>query len=135
MSQRKPPGQSWESFAERRVREAIEAGEFQNLPGFGQPIPGIDEPWDENSWVRRKLKDEQINALPPILEARLRIERFREELPTIATESEVRRRLAPLNDFIRAAHFSHVPGPAEGVAPLDETAILEEWRTGRVGTS
>jgi hypothetical protein len=28
----------WESIAERKIREAIEAGEFDNLPKKGQPI-------------------------------------------------------------------------------------------------
>jgi hypothetical protein len=127
--QRKPAGMTWESFAERRVREAIESGEFADLSGFGKPIPGIDEPWDENSWVRKKLQEEQIRALPPILEARLRIEKFREELPNVATENEVRRRVAALNEFIQAAHFSHIAGPADGVAPLDEATVVAEWRT------
>lgn len=126
--ERKPAGQSWESFAERRLREAIEEGKFANLPGFGKPIPGIDEPWDENSWVRQKLKDEQINALPPILEARLRIEQFRRELPGLTSEHEVRRLIAALNEFIRSAHYSHIPGPPEGVASLEADAVVEEWR-------
>ena len=130
-SQPKPPGQSWESFAERRVRDAIEAGDFQNLPGFGKPIPDIDEPWDENSWVRKKLKAEEVRALPPILEARLRIERFLQELAAIPTEYEVRRRLVELNEFVRSAHFSHIAGPADGVRPLDESVVLADWRRRR----
>lgn len=126
--QRKPNGMAWESFAERRVREAIESGEFKDLPGFGQPIPDIDEPWDENSWVRKKLKSEEIQALPPVLEARLRIEQFRESLATIPSEAELRRRLMALNNFVRDAHFSHIQGPADGVRPLDEAEVLKAWR-------
>ena len=34
----------WDSLAEQRIREAQASGEFDNLPGFGKPIPGIDEP-------------------------------------------------------------------------------------------
>ncbi|MEX2027433.1 MAG: DUF1992 domain-containing protein [Pirellulaceae bacterium] len=57
----------WESYAEALIRAAQEAGEFDNLPGFGQPIPSIDEPHDENWWVREKLKREgiKLNVPPP----------------------------------------------------------------------
>ena len=55
------------------IRLAQQSGQFENLPGFGKPIPGIDEELDENWWIRDKLRREQINALPPILQARLEL--------------------------------------------------------------
>jgi hypothetical protein len=48
--------------ADNKIRAAIEAGEFDNLPGFGQPAAIFDEPYDPHWWIRRKLKREQ---LPP----------------------------------------------------------------------
>lgn len=130
-AERKPAGQSWESFAESRLREAMDGGAFRNLPGLGQPIPDIDEPWDENSWVRKKLRSERITALPPILEARLRREQFLERLDEIPTEAEVRRQGEAVNQFIREAHYSHLPGPREGVRPIDLDAALAQWRQTR----
>jgi hypothetical protein len=50
----------WDSLAEDRIREAQASGEFDNLPGFGKPIPGIDEPYDELWWVKDKLKREAV---------------------------------------------------------------------------
>lgn len=123
------PGESWESFAERRIRQAQSAGEFEQLPGFGQPIPGIDEPWDENSWVRRKLRDEQINALPPVLAARLDRERTLDSLSQLKTAAEVRRTLAALNERIFKAHFSAQDGPAGGVLPVDIEAEIKRWKS------
>lgn len=35
------------------IRESIERGEFENLPGAGEPIPGAGESDDELWWVRR----------------------------------------------------------------------------------
>jgi hypothetical protein len=32
--------------AENKIRAAIEAGEFDNLPGLGQPAAIFDEPYD-----------------------------------------------------------------------------------------
>ncbi len=68
MSERKnirPP--DWQSYTEALIRAAQEEGEFDNLPGFGQPIPGIDDPLDENWWVREKLKREgvKLTVAPP----------------------------------------------------------------------
>ena len=50
--------------ADSKICAAIEAGEFDNLPGFGQPSPLIDEPYDPWWWVRRKLRQENLPADP-----------------------------------------------------------------------
>ena len=34
---KKKPGQSWGDFIEQQIREAIDRGEFDNLPGRGRP--------------------------------------------------------------------------------------------------
>ncbi|MHC4876821.1 MAG: DnaJ family domain-containing protein [Planctomycetota bacterium] len=62
MTERKPAGESWGAFTERQIRQAQEAGEFSGLPGFGQPIPGIDEPLDENWWLKQKLRREKLSG-------------------------------------------------------------------------
>ncbi|HVT28328.1 MAG TPA: DUF1992 domain-containing protein [Lacipirellulaceae bacterium] len=49
-------------IAENKIRAAIEAGEFDNLPGFGKPSAIIDEPYDPHWWIRRKLRREQLIA-------------------------------------------------------------------------
>jgi hypothetical protein len=43
---------SWEGTAERLIREAIEAGELDQLPGEGHPLPGAGKPDDAMWWVR-----------------------------------------------------------------------------------
>ncbi len=125
------PGESWESYADRRIRQAQADGEFDRLPGFGQPIPGIDEPWDENSWVRQKLRREQINELPPVLAARLDKERVLESLSKLAAEAEVRTKLLELNRRIQQAHFSTADGPAIGITPVDVDEEVRRWNDSR----
>lgn len=49
-------------IADNKIRAAIEAGEFDNLPGFGKPIESIDDPYDPYWWVRQKLKREELEA-------------------------------------------------------------------------
>jgi hypothetical protein len=52
-------------IAEDKIRTAIEAGEFDNLPGFGKPSELLDEPYDPLWWIRRKLKHENIPVTGP----------------------------------------------------------------------
>jgi hypothetical protein len=51
--------------AEDKIQTAIRTGVFDRLPGLGQPLELLDEPLDENWWVRAKAKEEQID-LPRI---------------------------------------------------------------------
>ena len=63
-------------LVERRIQEAYERGEFENLPGYGRPIPDLDEPVDELWWIRKWMKREQID-LTKELEALTPQERVR----------------------------------------------------------
>jgi Domain of unknown function (DUF1992) len=51
-----------ELIADNRIRQAMEEGEFENLPGFGKPIPDIDEPYDPNWWAKQWMKRERRHA-------------------------------------------------------------------------
>ncbi|MFL5411794.1 MAG: DUF1992 domain-containing protein, partial [Myxococcales bacterium] len=53
---RRPPSEPFESFVERQIREAREAGELTDLPGQGRPLPGLDDPPDEMWWVKEKMR-------------------------------------------------------------------------------
>jgi hypothetical protein len=129
--ERKPPSESWESFAERKIREAQEAGAFDALPGFGKPIPDLDGPDDPNWWVKKKLREEKLVLFPPILEARLDAEKTLAASESMTSEHQVRRSLLALNERIRKAHFSVADGPANGVRPVDAEAVVAGWLTRR----
>jgi hypothetical protein len=49
-------------IADNKIRAAIEAGEFDNLPELGKPSAIIDEPYDSHWWIRRKMQREQLGA-------------------------------------------------------------------------
>ena len=87
MTERKPPGVSWESHVERQLREAEERGEFDDLAGKGKPLPGIDEPHDELWWVKQLLRREQVSALPPTLELRRQVEEARAQIENAPSEA------------------------------------------------
>jgi hypothetical protein len=46
------PADVYETLPERLIREAMEAGEFDDLPGAGKPLPGAGVPDDDLWWVR-----------------------------------------------------------------------------------
>jgi Domain of unknown function (DUF1992) len=58
----------WESIAERKIREAIEAGEFDNLPSKDKPIPLDRNPCgDQDQWMAHHLL-RVIGFAPPWIE-------------------------------------------------------------------
>jgi len=54
----------YESLPERLIREAIEAGEFDDLPGAGKPLPGAGTPDDDLWWIRDWLRRNEITPRP-----------------------------------------------------------------------
>lgn len=45
-----------ETVSENGIREAEIDGRFEGLPGEGLPIPGIDEPYDPDWWIKSWFK-------------------------------------------------------------------------------
>ncbi len=133
MSPRKPAGESYESFVDRQIRQAQERGEFDNLPGAGEPIPDLHRPYDELWWVRKKLKEENLSYVPPTLQVRKELQDAREQIAGASSEAEVRDIIAAINQRIRAANRSTLQGPASSVMPLDEEQTVRQWRERRAG--
>ena len=131
MTQRKPAGISFESWIDRQIRQATERGEFENLPGSGAPFADLDKPYDEMWWVKRKLHDENLSYLPPSLALRKEARDAVEGAAHAATETEVRERIAAINEKIREAVRLGIRGPALNLAPIDVERVVEEWRRAR----
>ena len=41
---------NWESLIDRKIREAMEEGEFEHLPGKGAPVDLTENPFEEPDW-------------------------------------------------------------------------------------
>jgi hypothetical protein len=131
MTTRKPPGRSWDSFIEERIQEAYAAGEFENLPGFGKPIPGIDQPHDEDWWLKEKLKRENLSALPPGLAIRVEVHKTLQRIWMLSTEASVRAAVEELNAKIRKANYGALWGPPSTTMPLETDEVVARWRERR----
>ncbi|PRX98177.1 DUF1992 domain-containing protein [Allonocardiopsis opalescens] len=131
MTERKPSGESFESFIDRQIREAEERGDFDDLPGAGKPIPGIDRPHDEDWWIKQKLRRENVSFLPPTLALRKEAEDARAAAAAARTEDEVRRIIGAVNEKIRAAILDPPAGPPLNLMPFEVERVLADWRAKR----
>jgi len=128
MTQRKPPGVSFETWADRQIREAQERGEFDDLPGLGKPIPDVDQPYDELWWVKQKMRREGVSGLPPTLALRKEAEDALAAATRATSESEARQIVANINDKIREANRRPPAGPPLNLTPFDVERVVHEWR-------
>ena len=60
MSQERFTRRAVDLISENRIRQAIEEGKFDDLPGTGKPISDIDEPYDPLGWVRQWMRREKL---------------------------------------------------------------------------
>lgn len=128
MAGRKPPGMTWETWIDRQIRQGMENGDFDNLPGHGQPLPDLDVTHDEMWWVRKKLRREGVSFLPPTLAIRKELDDTLEAVAAASTESEVRDLVAGINARIREVNATATSGPPSTVGPLDVDQVVERWR-------
>lgn len=94
------PIELFESLAERRIREAAEQGEFDNLPGSGKPLPGLtgtyDPDWWVKAWIRRTSLEETAAGVRSAIRSDL------PKLQAFPDSPETAQRLAELNEMIEA---------------------------------
>jgi Domain of unknown function (DUF1992) len=132
---RKPKTATWESWVDRQIRDGIERGDFENLPGRGKPLDGIgagaDSHRDEDWWLKAKLRRERLSYLPTTLAVRKEVEEAVEAIRRASNEQVVRRIVADINERIRDVNRRGADGPPSTVMPLDEEAVLARWRTQR----
>jgi hypothetical protein len=128
LTERKPPGLSWESWIDKQIREAEERGAFADLPGAGKPIPDLDKPFDELWWVKAKLRREGLSYMPPSVALRKEAHDALEAASHAESEAEVRRLISDVNQKIREANRSGIPGPSLMLMPFDVDQVVRDWR-------
>ncbi len=117
-----------ESLADRQIRLAREAGEFDSLPGQGLPLRGIDDPSDDDWWIKEKLRREQVELeLPPALEIRQAKSDLLTLLPTLTDEADVRLRLETLNNRIAYVNRVATSGPPSTTTVINIETTVARW--------
>ncbi len=123
----------FESWIDRQIREAMERGEFDDLPGQGRPIDLSDT--SDDWWIKATIKRENLDAvLPGPLALRREVEDIAEAVADARTEAEVRERCEALNDRAREHYARPSRGPLIPVRLVDVDAEVRAWRErGRPG--
>ncbi|MEU8984685.1 DUF1992 domain-containing protein [Streptomyces sp. NPDC048309] len=128
MTERKPPGVSFESWIDKQIRDAQARGEFAELPGAGKPLPHItDTAYDELWWIKQKMAREGLSVLPPSLALRKEAEDALAAASVAPSERAVRRIVEDINVKIREMMFKPPPGPPLGLKPYDVEEIVRAW--------
>jgi hypothetical protein len=123
----------FESLVERQIREAQERGEFDNLPGAGKPLRGLDGREDPDWGVKQMMQREGLDmadALPPVMALRKEAAGFPHSLLDLRTEESVR---AVLEDYNRRVKLDRLR-PAVGPFPpmlartVDVDVLATQWK-------
>jgi hypothetical protein len=108
-------------IAERRIREAMEQGAFDDLEGRGKPLD-----FSEDRNVPRELRTiyrilKNSGHLPPEVELLREIRRLEDLLPRIEDEERLRDAVRDINQKIAALNMM---GARKGAAVRNEVAQL-----------
>ena len=120
-----------QSWVEAQVRRAMERGEFDDLPGAGKPLPGLDRDHDPDWWLKKLIEREKIAILPPALALRKEDAELHDRLDRINTVELVRQEVEDFNARVHRAMYTPPDGPH---APIlitrkrDVDAEVEAWR-------
>jgi hypothetical protein len=130
MTERKPPGMSFESWVDAQISRGVARGDFDDLPGAGKPLPR--RPGDESAydWVVQKARQENIDVfgmLPPGLALR----REKEDLPrraaALPSEAAVRALAEDFNDRVRLFWRRPQDPPVIPVGLTDADELVAGW--------
>jgi hypothetical protein len=135
MTERKPPGMSFETWVDNQISQGLARGDFDGLAGAGKPLPrsSLDETGYE--WVVAKARRENLDLLG-MLPPGLALRKERDDLPRRAeqlpTEVAVRALAEDYNSRVQAfwrrpqeSRWSPVPGLC------DVDALVAGWELNR----
>lgn len=120
-----------QTWVDLQIRQAMERGDFDNLPGAGKPIEGLGETYDPEWWLKKLVEREHIAVLPPALQLRKDDAALEGHLDTLSSEQQVRREIEEFNARVIRARYTPVDGPPLITMPRDVDATLAAWRERR----
>jgi Domain of unknown function (DUF1992) len=120
-----------QTWVDLQVRQAIERGDFDDLPGAGKPIKDLGDTHDPNWWIKKLVERENVALLPPSLALRKEDAELEATLDKLNVEAEVRRHLEDFNKRVVAARYRLPEGPPLVTMPRDVGEAVEAWRERR----
>lgn len=136
MTERKPPGMSFESWVEHQISRGLARGDFDHLPGAGRPLPDLDREQTSYDWALAWARRENAEVAG-MLPLGLALRRERELLPgavvRLPSEAAVRALGADFNDRVEQFWRRPVEGPPVAVGQVDVDDLVVIWRAARPG--
>jgi len=113
----------FESIADRRIREAREAGYFDNLPGAGKPIADLDQERPAGWWAARtvKLEKDKVRFDELRAEVAAALPALWRLMSEVAVDAELSRLNGKISVYNAATSF-------EQMAELDPETTIRRWR-------
>ena len=119
--------QQQQTWVDLQVRQAMERGDFDDLPGTGKPIPDLGETHDPDWWLKKLVERERIAVLPPSLQLRKEDAELDDAVDKLTREAEVRRHVEDFNERVIAARYRLPEGPPLVTMPRDVDATVAAW--------
>lgn len=124
--------QNKSAFIETAIQQAIRRGEFDDLPGAGEPLEGLGTHHDPDWWIRRKIETENLSGLgPPALSLRVENLELDAQLDLERSETRVREILDDFNRRVIDARRQLQGGPPVVTPTRDVDAEVRAWRDRR----
>ncbi|MGR0221718.1 DnaJ family domain-containing protein [Agromyces sp. ZXT2-6] len=121
------------AYVETAIQQAIRRGEFDNLPGAGKPLPGLNGRHDPDWWIRRKIESEQLTGLgPPALTLRTEDAALDDRLDRMHREEDVRAAIDDFNARVKEARRQLLGGPPVVTGLRDPDRAVRAWRERRL---
>lgn len=119
-------------IVEISIQQAMRRGDFDNLPGAGKPLSGLQNAYDPNWWIRQKIERERLTGLgPPALTLRTEDAQLDDRLDAAPSEEAVRSMLTDFNARIIEARRQLQGGPPVVTVPRDVDVEVQHWRDRR----
>jgi hypothetical protein len=119
-------------YVELTIKQAVEAGEFDNLPRSGKPIDDLVRDQDPDWWLRKLVEREKVTGvLPPALQLRKDDAELDDRLDRLGVEREVRAELEEFNERVRKAIYQPFGGPPMITKQRDVDTEVARWRARR----
>ena len=120
------------TWVDLQLRQAMERGAFDDLPGAGKPIEDLGATHDPDWWVKKLVEREHVTGvLPAALQLRKDDVELDAALDRLPSEREVRRELEEFNRRVIAARRQLEGGPPVITPTRDVDAEVEQWRVRR----
>ena len=123
--------QQQQTWVDLQIRQAMERGEFDDLPGAGKPIEGLGEHHDPDWWLKKLVERERIAVLPPSVALRKEDAELDDRLDKLNLEADVRREVEDFNERVIRARYPLPEGPPLITMPRDVDATVAAWRERR----